>query len=120
MFPIFIVSFVKSIFIETYDLIFDEGKLILRRPLIGTNKTIDFGTIRGFSTSEIKFGTRWGSNLFKSKSVIIYTDTSGPVELVRYNYWSFDKLESKFRELGFIYLGHEDYRTGMFSRKYRF
>jgi hypothetical protein len=120
MFPIFIVSFVKSIFIETYDLIFDEGKLILRRPLIGTEKIIDIGTIKGFSTSEIKFGARWRSNLFKSKSVILYTDKFGPVELARYNYWTFDKIENKVRELGLTYLGHEDYRTGMFSRKYSF
>lgn len=120
MFPIFILSLVKSIIIETYDLLIEEEKLILRRPLIGTKKTIDTKTIKGFSTSEIKFGTRWGSSLFKSKSVVIYTDNFEPFELIRYNYLAFDGIENKFRELGLTYLGHEDYRTGIFSRKYSF
>ena len=120
LFPIFILSFLKSIFMETYDLLIEEEKLILSRPLIGTKKTIDINAIKGFSTSEIKYGTRWGSSLFKNKSIVVYTNEFGPVELISYNYGAFDKIENKLRDLGLTYLGFEKHRTGIISRKYSF
>jgi hypothetical protein len=120
MFPFMITSFVVSIYRETYHVTIDNGKLTLRRPVLRTKKVIEINSIKGFSTSNIKFGARMGKSLFRSKSLVIYSQEFGPIELIRFNYWSFGKIESKLRELGLTYLGYEGYKTGLLFRKYYF
>jgi hypothetical protein len=120
MFPIFIISVLKNVANDTYDLAIEDNKLILSRPLIGAKKIIDVDMIKGFSSSEVKFGSHWGISLFRSKSIIIYTAEFGPIELICFNYWEFDKIENKLRELGLTYLGWEGYNRGMFTRKFKF
>jgi hypothetical protein len=111
LFPFMMTSFLVSIYRETYYVTIDNGKLTLSRPVLGTKKIIEINSIKGFSTSEIKFGARMGKSLFRNDSLVIYSQEFGPIELIRFNYWSFDKIERKFRDLGLNYLGHEEYKT---------
>ena len=68
-FPIFLTSFIRSIHRETFHLKIKNGSVLLIRPIIGSQRKIDFESVRGFSTSEIKFGIYWGISIFKSKSI---------------------------------------------------
>ena len=121
MFPFFVISMATSILNQTYNLSIDDRHLTLCRPIIGTKRIVDISKIKGYSKSEIKFGLgNWGQSLFKSKSIVVYTSEFGPHELIRYNYWDFDKLEKKLQEIGIVFLGFEEYRTGLFFRKYSF
>ena len=120
VFSVFIFSFVHSILRETYSITIEGESLTLHRPVIATTRFVDLRKIKGFSKSEIKYGSEWGMSLFKSQSIIIYTNEFGPMELISYNYWEFGEIENKFQELGLTYLGQEEYKTGLFFRKYEF
>jgi hypothetical protein len=116
----FLISLTRSTFNETYDLVIDKEQLVLIRPILGTTKIIDIKTVRGFSTSEIKYGSRWGKSLFEGKSIVLYTHDHSPIEFIQYNYRQFETIEEKFREMGLTYFGYEKYQTGLLSRKYEF
>jgi hypothetical protein len=120
LFSYFSFSFFYSIIKETYDIEIDENFLCLTRPLIGKGKRIEIKKIKGYSNSKIKFGVYAGIRLFDNKSIILYPFDSKPIELIGFNYSKFNKLEDKLKDIGIEKLGYEDYKTGMYFRKYKF
>jgi hypothetical protein len=113
-------SLIYSIIKETYSITIDNKSISRYRPLIMTGNTIEIDNIRGFSISYIKFGNFWGLSLFTCSSLIIYPIGSNPIEIIGFNYWRFKQIKDKLIALNIHYLGHEDYKTGLFFRKYKY
>lgn len=115
------IGFIRSILNETYSL--DVGKDYLRiyRPIFDDGTIIQLSEIRGFSTCNVRYGIAWGSSVFMSKSIIVYTTEFAPMELISYNYFGFIKIEKKLKDLDIQYFGFERHKSkGLFGREYKF
>lgn len=115
-----VISLIKATVAETYHIQVDSKQIVLIRPFFESQKPVNLNRAKGYSISKVKYGWYLGMTLQQSRSLIVYTAEYGPVELVSYNYRSFDELESAIRKSGLVHLGHEAYKATWSGRRYQF
>ena len=99
----------------TYIKINNSG-IVIYRPLRLKKFIFDWKEIRGFSISEFWYGKK----LYSSKSLIIYSKTENPIEIINLFNLNFDQVFLSLKKNKVTKLGNETYQTGIWKRKYRF
>lgn len=115
-----VFSLIRSIIAETYNISLSQNEIRLIRPIRKKEKIFEKGEIKGYSKSNINYGNLNAVKWFRTDSIVIYYQNSKPFEIIKFNYRSFNKIESFLKENNIPFLGTEKYQTGFFFRKYKY
>ena len=96
--------------------IVNENGIQIIQPLKLMKVDLKWNEIKGYSTSEF----RYGRDLYKSKSFVIYSKTKAPIEVIKLFNLKFDETLSSLKNYPIQKLGSEAYQTGIYKRKYKF
>ncbi|MFT6843580.1 MAG: thiamine transporter ThiT [Psychroserpens sp.] len=93
-----------------------ENGILVNQPLVFLRANYNWEEIKGYSTSEVYFGTYF----WKSNSVIIYTNTGLKHELIKAYNFNFKPIQAKLIDIKVNYLGHEPFAFRGFKRAYTY
>lgn len=115
--PFFSWRFFISIREETWDILLTETEMIATRPFRFGSRSYQLSQLKGYSRSHVNWGTDGVVEFFESPSIVLYFKEAAPLELIRYNYFSWKKLVQAIEDKEVDFLGEEPWDTSMWGKR---